>query len=831
VKYSILVFLMLRNYLIIAYRNFLKHKTYMLINVFGLAVGLSSAICIFLYVQDELSYNSNHPDSENIYALAANVQNKDGNVNHFPVVPGGWSGRLKQSLPEVVQVVKEDWMGYPTTLHHKPTDKLLLTEKIRWVSTEFGEVLSIPLIKGNPARALELSNSILISEDGAKALFGKEDAMGQPLTMKHPFLGNGQEIELTVTGVYENYPANSTFKPDYIINIHSVKMIFDQQQANGFEQYFNDVTFNGGFFYTYVKLRPGSTTENLEAELTRLADETFRSDSAFQAQGNKLGFTINRLNDIHFDNRMNWEFNAKGDKTYLAIFTAVAFLILIIACINYMNLATARSSKRAKEVGMRKSLGGTRSELAIQFIQESGLTTLLSLIVALVLVIIFLPSFNTLANKSFSVLDLFQPKILLIVSLTVVFVTIVGGSYPAFFLSAFKPAEVLKGKLTKGSGADLFRTSLVTLQFSVAMVLVIATVVILKQMNLLQESKLNEKGDQILSIRYGGTAPNEKYEPFKNAVLADPDIEHVTIGNHLPRLDFFGPTGAVYRFSEVSAEEYQWHQLNVDFDFPGTYDLDFVVGRNFDPTNVADSSALILNAAAVKALNKTPEEALGLSGEHVQSRRYGTVIGVVQDFPFRSAHHIIDPLVLNPRPHDIDRIVYVQLPAGKIAEKIAFIEKTWKEVLPGVGFDYWFLKDEFNRMYETERKISGMAKSFSALALAITILGLYGLASYTAEQKTKEVGIRKVMGASSSQIVGMFLRNFMILFLIACVISVPLSWYLSDQWLSGFAYRIPLDVLIFVSCVMILMVVTVLTISYETYNASVADPVKAIRHE
>lgn len=822
---------MLRNYLVIAYRNFLKQKSYTFINVFGLAVGLASAICIFLYVEDELSYNRNHPGSDDIYGLSVSIQNRDGRIDYYPLVPGGWANRLKQSLPEVEFVAKEDWFGYPTTLHHKPSDKIILTEEIRWVNDEFGKVLSVPLIRGNPERALELSNSILLSEDGAKTLFGNEDAINQPLTMKHPFLGNGQEIELVVTGVYKNYPSNSTFKPKYIINIQSVKMIFDQQQPSGFDQYYNSTSFNSGFFYTYVKLRPGSSTKNMETELARLTEETFKSDSAFQAQGGKLGFAATGIQDIHFDTRMNWEFNSKGDKTYLAIFTGVAFLILIIACINYMNLATARASKRAKEVGMRKSLGGTRFELAAQFMQESGLITLLSLIVALLLVLIFLPSFNTLSDKTFSAIHLFQPKIVLIVGLTVVFVTIIGGSYPAFFLSAFKPAEVLKGKLTKGRGADFFRTSLVTIQFSVAMVLVIATVVILRQMNLMQESKLNEKGDQILSIRYGGTAPNEKYEPFKNAVLTDPDIEHVTIGNHLPRLDFFGPTGAVFRFSEVSGEEYQWHQLNIDFDFPATYELEFIAGRNFDPKNTADSSALVLNESAVKALNKTPEEALGLSAEHVQSRRYGNVIGVIKDFPFRSAHHVIEPLVLNPRPHNIDRIVYVQLPAGKIAEKISFIEKTWKEVLPGVGFDYWFLKDEFHRMYESERRISAMAKSFSVLALAITILGLYGLASYTAEQKTKEVGIRKVMGASSSQIVKMFLKNFLILFFIACAISVPLSWYLSDQWLSGFAYRIPLSAFIFIFCVMVLMVVTVLTISYETYKASVADPVKAIKHE
>jgi putative ABC transport system permease protein len=497
-----------------------------------------------------------------------------------------------------------------------------------------------------------------------------------------------------------------------------------------------------------------------------------------------------------------------------------------------MNLATARSARRAKEVGLRKSLGSKRREIAGQFFSESTLMTLGSLVLALILVIIFLQPFNQLAHKSFTLLSLLDPWLLVIVVMIIVFMAFVSGSYPAFYLSAFKPVEVLKGQVVKGKAAELFRKGLVTIQYAVSLILIIATFIVIRQMQHMQGSKLNEHGHQLLSIRYGGTAPQEKFAAFKQAVLQDKDIQHVTMANHLPRLNFFGWIGAVLRFPEFDTKDLQWSQLNVEFDFAKTYQLEFVAGRDFDAANLSDSSSLILNETAVKALNQPIEKIIGTSVVDVNdNNKVLKVIGVVKDFPYKSMHQAIEPLALNPKVHFIDRIAYVELPAGKAQEKIKYIESKWREIFPGVGFDYWFVSDEFNRMYAQENTVASLAKTFAALAILITALGIFGLASYTAEQKTKEVGIRKVLGAAVGQVVTMFLWIFFKIFIIAAVIAVPIAYFLADFWLGNFVYRTDISVAMFVVSLGGLLMITLLTISYETWKAARANPARSLRSE
>lgn len=821
---------MFYNHLIIAIRNFTKQKFHNLINLLGLAMGLASAICIFLFVNNELAYDTWFDHHEDVYALSLTVVNKDGGVESYPVVPGGWPDQLKQEVPEIVSTAKIDLFGYPTTIHHKRTDRVILSEDIRWATPEFFQTLGVKLIKGNAAKALSEPNDFLVSQSGAKKLFGTADPINEVLTIKHPFMGNGEPFEVVVTGIYEDLPDNVHLSPVFIGNSYAMRANF-ASQPGGFDGYYASMGFNGGFFQSYVRLQPGASTANLEKVLTRLTQEMFKSDSSFQASGSSLKSEIHNLTTVHFDPETSWEFDKKGDRTSLSIFSSIAVLILVIASINYMNLATARSAQRAKEVGMRKALGATRFELAFQFLKESAWMTLLALLLSLLIVALILPYFNTLTEKNFTFYSLFDGTMILTMLGVLLFVTLAGGAYPAFFLSGFKPVEVLKGRFTKGKGAEFFRRSLVGIQFMAATIMLIATGIILKQMDHMQKSKLNSIGEQIISIRFGGTAPDEKYQPFKNAVLEDPEIEAVTMANHLPRMDWFGPTNARYRFSEISDNDFQWHQLNVDFDFPQTYHLELVAGRSFDPSSAADSSSFLINESAMKALNKSADEVLGLSAFEVNANQYGKIIGVVKDFPFQSAYHKIEPLVINPHLHRMDKIVYVKVPLDKFASKIEYLETTWKKILPGVGFDYWFLDDEFSRMYKTEKRVSSMASGFSVLALIITALGLYGLASYTTAQKTKEVGIRKVMGATTTQVILMFLLNFMKVFFIALLVAVPVSWYLGDSWLNKFVYRQPMEVMVFVESIFLLIFIIVITVAYETYKAATSNPVTAIRHE
>jgi putative ABC transport system permease protein len=587
------------------------------------------------------------------------------------------------------------------------------------------------------------------------------------------------------------------------------------------------------FFENYIVVKPGSDIKPIQELLNDQANRLIQSDSGASAAGFKMSAFLTKMSDLHFDEKNLWENDStRGDRKYLMIFSSVAILILLIACINYMNLATARSSRRAKEVGLRKSLGSKRSELAKQFFYESMLMTMASLVVAIVLVFLLLQPFNQLSHKTFTLTSLANPYMIATIVLIVFFMAFLSGSYPAIYLSAFKPVDVLKGQVIKGRGAELFRKSLVTIQYAVSLILIISTFIVVRQMNHMQNSKLNQQGDQLLSIRYGGIAEQSKFAAFKQAVLEDKDIEHVTMANHLPRLNYFGYIGASVRFPEIDDKNLQWNKLNVDFDFAKTYSLEFIAGRDFDANNVSDSSSMILNEAALKALNQPMEKIIGTSIVDVNDQnRSFKVIGIVKDFPFRSMHQAIEPLVLSPRVHFIDRIAYVKLPAGKFQEKIAFIEKKWKEIFPDIGFDYWFLSDEFTRMYEMEARVSSMAKSFAILAILITVLGVFGLASYTAEQKTKEVGIRKVLGAAVAQVIGMFVWMFMKIFLIACVIAIPVAYFMADTWLSGFAYRTSISPAIFGISLAGLLMITLITVSYETWKAARTNPVNSLRSE
>jgi putative ABC transport system permease protein len=428
--------------------------------------------------------------------------------------------------------------------------------------------------------------------------------------------------------------------------------------------------------------------------------------------------------------------------------------------------------------------------------------------------------------------SLFDPYMLTIVGAIVLFMTFVAGFYPALYLSAFQPVKVLKGQLVKGKGAEFLRKTLVTIQYSVSLGLVVYTLIVIQQMDQLKTTKLNEQGSQLLAIRFGGIAQPERFEAFRQTVLEDPRIDHVTMGNHLPRLDYFGFIGRTFRFPSLGNKDLQWNQLNVDYDFPKTFQLKILAGRDFQRGNINDSTALILNEAAVRALNRPLSDLMGATVRDIRdSNRLYRVIGVVKDFPFRSMHQPIEPLVLSMQPDPIDKIAYIKLPVGTFQEKIAAIEKKWKAAFPGAGFDHWFVSDEFNRMYQVERTISSLAKIFAVLAILITILGVLSLASYTAEQRTKEIGIRKVLGAGDKQVVALFASIFVKIFLVASLIAIPVSWFFAEKWLQGFAYRVSISPLIFIVSLAGLLLVTLLTVSYEIWRSVRANPVSALRTE
>ncbi len=824
---------MFRNYLLITLRNFKRQKLFTLLNVFGLALGLASAILIFLYVSDELRYDIMHPNYKSTYRIGATWQNPDGRSFDNIESPGYFIKYLKDNRSEISHASRILYIGYPTSLNYKAGDKIVLTEQIKWAEPNFGEVLAFDLIKGNKEHFFDDHYTMVMSENGARRIFGTVDPIGKIISVKHFWGTQDKEIDVMVSGIYANYPSNSHFKPDYIINVNALRSLYNENFSTFMEgTRFGQFT---GFFENYITLKPGAnpnTIKTINSSLTDIANQMVLSDSMASAAGWKLVPFTTRMPDLHFDKKNQWESNNRGDKTYLTIFSIIALLIMVIACINYMNLATARSVKRSREVGLRKTFGSNRMGIARQFFMESFLMTFAALLLAIVLVIIFMQPFNSLAHKTFSFTSLFNPVMIGLVLAIVLFMGFVSGIYPSFYLSAFKPIEVLKGQMIRGRGADFFRKSLVTVQYTVALVLIICTVIVIQQMEKLKTTKLNEQGSQLMSIRFGGIADQSRYEIFKQSVLEDHEIRHVTMGNHMPRLDYFGWIGAPVKFPEFGTKELQWNQLNTDFDFPKTYNLQLVAGRDFQVGNPNDSSSMLMNESAVKALNQPVDKIIGSTLTLTfDSTKNFKIIGIVKDFPFRSMHQPIEPLLINPNPHFVDKIVYIKLPAGKFQEKIEAISKKWKAVYPNTGLDYWFVSDEFNRMYVVEERVSSLAKAFVILAIIITILGVFGLASYTAEQKIKEVGIRRVLGADARQVMNLFLGIFIRIFAVSCVVAIPLAWLAAYKWLEGFVYRTAISPLVFAVSLAGLLLITLLTVSYEIWKSVRANPVNSLRTE
>lgn len=836
---------MFSNYLLLAIRNILKQRGYAMVNTVGLSVGLAAAIFILLYVRDELTFDTIHPHAAQTYRMGYWLKDENGQINKFPEVPAGWDNYLKENYPQVTHAASYIQYGMPTSIHDEAADKIILTESIIWAEPGMRDMLALFFISGDANTALNEPNSIIISEAAAQKLFSNGDALDKHITLSHQWVTNNQKVDMVIKGVYRDFPSNSHIQPQYIGNIFTLKPFnenFEKRINTGMGTE-NDLFWTQSYFVcTDEKLVPVIIDDLQKRANAAIAQ--LKLDIKFKPM-------IRKITDVHFDKEMDWSVSHKSaDKNYMYVFISIAILILVVACVNYINLAVAKSATRAKEIGLRKTFGSERMQLFTQFMLESFLLVMMAVIIALLMVMLLLPQFNTLAHKTFVVAHLFQPGMLAILLAVMLFVTLLGGSYPAIFISGFQPASVLKGKFAFRKGSNVFRQFLIGLQFTVALILLIGSVVLVRQMDLMRNSKLNEAGEQIVSVRFGGfggKTTDSQYNVYKQMLLQDPQIESVTLANHLPRMDHFGPINMRFSFPDVQEEPFEWFQLNGDYDFPKTFGLKFLAGRSFDPQNVTDSTAVILNETAVKTLKLTPAEALGQavmrpanSYYYLDPRdttsalykpRYGKVIGVVEDFPFRSMNHKIEPLGIAGKPHFDDRIIHVRVNAKNIGEKIQAMEKTWKQVFPQFGFDYWFLDDEFGRMYEQETRIAGLTEKFSILAMLITCIGLYGLASFMAQQRTREIGIRKALGSSSGQIVKLLLAVFGKLLLIASLVSIPVTYLLTTKWLERFAYQTPLSVWVFVVCLLAIAIVTLLTVGFETWRAARTNPVESLRHE
>ena len=813
----------LNHFFKIALRNMVRSRTSTLINLCGLAISLASFLFIALYIIDETTYDSFHPDADNVYRISYSFKSFDGNEGKDARAAGLWSVRLNEIMPEVKQITRFSRFGYPGNVWSGSPDNVFVETQFFWVDSTFSDIFSLQLVNsGDVKKILADPHHVIINESTARKYFGAEDPLGKIIT----YARDGMDFQFTVSAIMKDFPSNSHFKPDFIANCTALNPLWIQNNGDRIN------SWTDSFSYSFINVKADTDLSKVSETLRQIFKDNITWD-------NLPTPVLIPLRDIHFTTGLLFELEAPGDKTHLYIFGSIGLLIIGMACINYMNLATARSIRRSKEVGLRKTLGVSKITLIIQFIGESLLMTVLALLLALVLVTLFLPSFNDLTLKNFSVLSILQGKSLYPLIATVFTVGIFAGSYPAFYLSSFRPVEVLKGKQVADRGAENFRKILVVFQITITLLLLTGTYAVHDQLVFIDRMKLSEFKDQIITVRLGSVAI-DKVPLYKRLARQDPHIQEISVGPHFPRRENFGNMQRSLNFQQLEKENLSWDQADVDFDFPSMFQLEFLAGRNFSFGNPADTSSIILNEAAVKELGITPEKALGLqaediayyerNGEMVPVKTKHNVIGVVADFSYASVRKAIEPLVISGQSKGAE-MMYIKMQGNEFPKIIDGLMNSWKQIYPATPFQFWFMDEEFGRLYQMERQMAEVFMYLAFIAMLIACLGLFGLASFTAEQKTKQIGIRKVLGASSLQVLVMLTSRYVRLTLISFVIGIPISFIAIRSWMETFVYKAQIETWIYFWTCLLIISITVITVGVESLRAARANPADSIRHE
>jgi putative ABC transport system permease protein len=821
---------MLRNYFTIAVRNLVSHKLFSAINILGLAIGLACVILISLFVQYETSYDKHWANADNIYRVTRTFKRNAGGEDLLLATNAPQAGPLiKADFPELEQVIRI-W-GYRLLVAHE--DVTFYETGIKFTDPEVFQVFDIPLLQGDPDTALAQPFSIVLSESTARKYFGDEDPMGKSIMVEN-------QLPIKVTGIMQDLPENTHLSVDMLGSLSTIPQVFG-------ESFLESWASNN--FHTYILTPDGYDIAGFEAQLPDFLVRHVGEDAPEWTE-----FPVQRLTDIHLKSNRDNEQSANGSQATVFTFSAVAFFILLIACFNFMNLSTARSAQRAREVGMRKVMGAHRKQLVGQFLGESVLLGLLAMVLAIALVEVTLPWFNSFIGKDLSFDYLGQPGILAMLVGLAALVGVFAGSYPAFYLSAFRPATVLKGDLTRGSKGAAFRTVLVTMQFAISIALVIATGVVFAQMKFTADMDLGLNKEQVVILRGApSTGFGTSYDTLKQELLAHSEITAVTGANLMPSNQNTNAAGMRAEGGEPDGRGMPY--LNVDYGFFETFDIDIVAGRAFSedrgtdiwtPTseeNPNTTAAFMLNELAARQLGWSPEEALNKWFEVSQGDGFaqavrGPIIGVVDDVYYSSIREPVKPLfyrVMRSTDPGAQFPNYSQMAVkfrpGSVNEVLAHIDSLWNEHLADVPMSRSFLDDNFGALYQSEEQQGQLFTVFSLLAIFIACLGLYGLAAFTTEQRTKEIGIRKVMGGSVKDIVLLLTRDFSKLVILANVLAWPAAWYLMSRWLENFAYRVDLSPLTFISAALIALVIAWLTVGGLAARAAWSKPALALRYE
>lgn len=809
---------MLRNYIKIAWRNFLKNKAFSLINVSGLAIGLTCFLLIGLYVLDELNYDHFHTKADRIYRINSDLV-IGGTELHLPTTSDMMGQTLKKDYPTI-----ENY----TRIYNSNGGKLIKLEEdfisegdVAHVDSTFFDVFAFQAIEGDLHTALAEPNTTVITKSMALKYFGTTKALGKSIETDE----QGSTL-YRVTAVMEDMPLNSHFRFDFLFSMANVDYDWGR--------------FTNHNFHTYVLLQEGVSAGEVEAVFPEYIHNYVLPDvrqvmdvnslEEFEKAGNRLQYSLIPLTDIHLHSNRGIEFSAGGDIQNVYIFSFVALFILIIACVNFMNLTTARSAGRAREVGVRKVLGTEKKNLVFQFLTESIATVSLAFLISLGLVYLVLPLFNGVAAKTVGVAHLFTPTVLPFLIALPLLVGILAGSYPAFFLSGFQPILVLKGMLsTKGSNKSL-RSALVVFQFCISIVLIVVTIVVYQQLQYIQTKNLGFNKEEVLIIN-GTYVLGDNKEAYKNELLKLSGVQSGSYSSFLPvtsssRSDQTFSTEAVM----TSENMFNMQRWRIDHDYIPTMGMELMAGRNFSRDFGNDTMNVIINQSAANLMGYEDPIGQKLYGTDDSSQPISyTIIGVVKNFHFESLKKNISPLCFFLRKSDY--LLSLRVKAADIPAIVRQAEDNWRQMAPGKPFSYRFLDDSFDEMYRAEQRIGKLAVLFSVLAIFIVCLGLFGLTTYMAEQRIKEIGVRKVLGSSVTGIVRVFSADFIKLVLIALAIAIPLSWYFMDMWLQDFAYRISIQWWVFAAAGILAVVIALVTVSFQAIKAATADPAKSLRTE
>ena len=817
---------MLKNYFKIALRNLKKHKFYTFINIFGLSVGVAVCMIISLFVINELSYDKHFKDADQIYRIHSDII-FGGNHWNMIQAPAPMVEALPAEFPEVEYAVNFRTRGSYLV---KKVDENIKENGVIWASKDFFNVFGTPLLEGNPEGVLAEPNTMAISKSTAEKYFPGESAIGKNLILDN-------DMDFRITGVYEDIPQNSHFHFNFLLAMEGL-----QEAKNS--------TWLSNNFQTYLKVRKDTDTEalnqklqslvekNIMPELGQLFGEGASLESMF-ADGGKMEYELQPLLDIHLKSDLMGEFEPNFNVTYVYLFVAIALFILVIACINFMNLSTARSSARAKEVGIRKVMGSFRTHLIRQFLMESILLSFISFLIAVPLVSILLPFFNDLAAREL-VMPFSFGSFYLILILGAIGTGILAGIYPAFFLSGFKPISILKGKVSMGMKSGMIRSALVVFQFAVSIILVISTIAVFNQLNYIQNKKIGFNKEQIITVE-DTYALGDQAETFKREVLANSMMESGTITGYLPvsgtwRSDT--PWWAEGKDPKQTENMVSLQNWQVDYDYVKTMGMEIVEGRDFSMEFPSDSSAVILNETAAKQFDfvgdPLGQKIYSLAGNsetmemgELESR---TVVGIVKNFNFESLKENIGSVMifLSKKPVGIASFKFNSTNTDEV---VNFIEAKWNEMAPGQPFTYSFLDDRFGQMYASETRLGKVFGIFAGFAIVIACLGLFALTAFTAEQRTKEIGIRKVLGSSIGSIIVLLSKEFAKLVVIAFLIASPIAWWAMQKWLEDYEYKQELGWQVFLGAGLFAIVIALLTTSYQSIKAATANPVNSLKSE